>query len=118
MSVNRPQNRSIIKNSMSNPRPKIPSLKSTLTTLDTRQGAPVGVKRIRGWALQKIIKRISERDGYKCQICGRVTVAGEVHHLQPLHLGGSEADANKIYICKPCHQAITIEDQKTRNNKY
>jgi 5-methylcytosine-specific restriction endonuclease McrA len=98
--------------------PKIPSLKSTIATLDTRQGSSAVVPRIRGWALTKIIKRISERDGYRCQICGRVTIDGEVHHKTPLFLGGAEADFNRVYICKACHEAITIKDQKTRDNIY
>ena len=98
--------------------PKLTRLEQRTPTIDTRVGSKAVTERITGWQLVKIRRRISLRDGYTCQICGRVLVDGEVHHKTPLHLGGAEADFNRVYICKACHEAISIEEQKTRDNKY
>ena len=94
--------------------PKIPSLKSTIATLDTRQGSSAVVPRIRGWALTKIIKRISERDGYRCQICGRVTIDGEVDHIVPLAVGGNNSFNNYQWLCRSCHRLKTEREEKGR----
>jgi len=96
--------------------PKLPSIKPRIQKLDTKQGSSVAVPRIRGWALTKIIKRISERDGYRCQICGRVTVDGEVDHKTPLHLGGAESDHNRWLLCRDCHRLKTEKEEKERGN--
>ena len=46
------------------------------------------------------------RDGYRCTSCGRAG-ALEVHHVDPLHLGGSEYDlGNLSTLCKACHIAV------------
>jgi 5-methylcytosine-specific restriction protein A len=95
---------------------KLNSLKPNIIKLDTSLGKSMATKRIRGWALTKIIKRISERDGYRCQICGRVTVDGEVDHKTPLHLGGAESDANRWLLCVDCHRLKTEREEKERGN--
>jgi hypothetical protein len=51
-----------------------------------------------------------ERDGYRCQICGRdVKEQLEVHHIRPLGMGGSEERDtldNMITLCADCHRDI------------
>ena len=74
-------------------------LKPNISTVDTRRAAPVAVERIRGHKLVGIRQRISLRDEYTCQMCGRVTAEGEVDHKVPLHLGGQETDANRWWLC-------------------
>lgn len=95
---------------------KLNSLKPTIPILDIKQGVSAVVPRIRGWALTKIIKRISQRDGYKCQICGRVITDGEIDHRVPLHLGGAESDANRWLLCVDCHRLKTEKEEKERGN--
>jgi 5-methylcytosine-specific restriction endonuclease McrA len=73
-------------------------LKPNITTLDTRRAAPIATERIRGFKLAGIRQRISSRDEYVCQICGRVTAHGQVDHKTPLHLGGSESDENRQWL--------------------
>jgi len=97
---------------------KLTTIEPRVSLIDMSVGARPATERIRGYQLTKIRKRILLRDGYACQMCGRVLVDGEVHHKTPLHLGGAEADFNRVYICKACHEAISIEEQKTRDNKY
>ncbi len=47
----------------------------------------------------------------RCAICGALRQL-EVHHIEPRRMGGSsrpeiDADANKIILCRTCHQHIT-----------
>ena len=59
------------------------------------------VARIRGW--QTIRRRILDRDGWRCQVCG---LAGrmEVDHVSRLADGGHPTDpANLQAICRVCH---------------
>ena len=65
--------------------------------------ATVATQRINGRARVAIRKQIAERDGYRCQICGRLTIKGEVDHVVPLHLGGSDTDDNKQWLHVSCH---------------
>lgn len=93
---------------------RLAKLQPTVTTLDTRQGSPVAVKRITGWQLVKIRKRIGPRDDYTCQICGRVTIRGEVDHIIPLHMGGAESDSNRQWLCKECHATKSEQEERGR----
>jgi len=71
----------------------------------TRTGS-VATDRIRGGKLQRIRLRVLKRDRWLCQSCmaaGRVTIAAEVDHVVPLHLGGSESDDNRQSLCAACH---------------
>ena len=96
---------------------RLTSLKPKIQRLDIRVGSPV-VKRILGRHLQRIRDRILLRDEYTCRKCGRVTVDGEVDHIVPLVLGGSSADSNLQYLCRPCHQVKSLGEEKERSIKY
>jgi len=54
-------------------------------------------------------KKILERDGYKCQICGEVFPADqlEVHHIKPQAKGGRHYPANLVTLCWRCHREET-----------
>jgi 5-methylcytosine-specific restriction protein A len=90
------------------------TLKPRIATIDTRRGSPVAVDRIRGWQLHKIRQRIMKRDDYTCQMCGRVTVDGEVDHVVPLAVGGGNNMENLQYLCKPCHKLKSDKEEKER----
>jgi 5-methylcytosine-specific restriction enzyme A len=94
--------------------PKINSIKPRISKIDTRQGSEPASQRIRGNTLIKIRRRIILRDGFTCQICGRVTDRGEVDHKTPLHQGGKENDENRWYLCVDCHESKTEQEQKHR----
>lgn len=51
-------------------------------------------------------RRIRERDGYRCQICGAVDVPMEVHHLTYDRLF-QEQDDDLLTVCAACHKKIT-----------
>jgi 5-methylcytosine-specific restriction enzyme A len=95
-------------------KPRLTSLASRVSTVDTRRGAPVAVKRIVGRALGRIRGRIGLRDEYTCQICGRAAAHGEVDHKTPLHLGGSNSPSNLQWLCKDCHDLKTIQEVGAR----
>ena len=59
---------------------------------------------------RRIRERVLQRDGYLCQACrtkGRVTPAGEVHHVVALSRGGTDDPDNLLSLCGPCHQQET-----------
>lgn len=82
--------------------------------ISVKVGTDVATERIRGRKLDRIRKRILLRDGYTCQMCGRVSSRLEVDHRVPLHLGGSESDENRWSLCLQCHQAKTEQEEKDR----
>lgn len=90
-------------------------LKPKINTLDTRRAASAATERIRGYQLVGIRQRISLRDEYVCQKCGRVTAQGQVDHITPLHLGGAESDENRQWLCIPCHDLKSAEEEKGRS---
>lgn len=92
----------------------IPSLKGRIITIDTSKAAPIAVQRIRGWKLTKIRQRILLRDCYTCMQCGRVSVDLQVDHIEPLHTGGADSDANRQAICVDCHNAKSEREEKGR----
>jgi 5-methylcytosine-specific restriction endonuclease McrA len=92
----------------------IKNIKPSINTIDTRQGSSPAVERIRGYRLVGIRQRISLRDEYTCQLCGRVTAQGQVDHKTPLHLGGAESDENRQWVCTECHEIKSAEEEKGR----
>jgi 5-methylcytosine-specific restriction endonuclease McrA len=54
-----------------------------------------------------IRERIIRRDRSTCQSCGVVTLRGDVDHILPRALGGTDHPSNLRYLCKPCHRAKT-----------
>jgi 5-methylcytosine-specific restriction protein A len=93
---------------------KLTSLKPKVATIDTHRGSSAAVQRIRGWRLHKIRERILLRDGYTCQICGRVSVDLDVDHIVPLHLGGAESDENRQALCHDCHKKKSEQEERQR----
>lgn len=93
---------------------RIKSLKPKITAIDTRIGSAPGTERIRGHRLYKIRQRIALRDEYTCCVCGRVTINGVVDHITPLHLGGAESDENRQWLCRPCHDLKSEQEEKER----
>lgn len=59
-------------------------------------------------------RRIRERDGHRCQLCG-VQPTGynqtklEIHHIRPFSQGGPTTDTNLITLCSECNQALGQE---------
>ena len=62
------------------------------------------------WNIRKwIVKR---RDDYTCQKCKKDlyrTKDGEVHHIQPLSIGGTNKINNLILLCHDCHKKLHDE---------
>ena len=46
----------------------------------------------------------------KCREAGRLTNAGEAHHIKPLSKGGIHAENNLMALCKRCHSEITARE--------
>src|SRR4051812_13450841 len=68
------------------------------------------------WATNR--KAALARDSYRCQECGSSEHL-EVHHIQPLYLGGTHALPNLQTLCYPHHRAkhrryVVHEEPKAR----
>lgn len=47
-----------------------------------------------------------DRDEHTCQDCGAQDCRLEVHHIQPLCMGGTNKLYNLVTLCTRCHKAI------------
>ena len=54
-------------------------------------------------AYQALEQHVLERDGWRCQQCGRREQL-QVHHLRFRSQGGSDEEANLITLCAECHE--------------
>ena len=54
-------------------------------------------------AYGQLCRKVLERDGWRCQICGR-TESLQVHHIQPRSLVGDDTAENLIALCATCHE--------------
>ena len=55
----------------------------------------------RRWAIVR--EQVRQRDGYRCQDCGKAGFL-EVDHIIPLGEGGAYYDPNNLQcLCRPCH---------------
>ena len=52
-----------------------------------------------------LCQQVLERDGWRCQSCGRSTDL-QVHHIQPRSRLGEDAERNLITLCAKCHDDI------------
>lgn len=69
-------------------------------------------KRIRGRKSQDRRKRIAERDGFVCQMCGMVTAVGIADHIIPLAFGGEDTEENMQWTCMKCSAMKTKQESK------
>lgn len=57
-------------------------------------------------AWKRLRRRVLDRDGWRCTVCGK---AGrlECHHVRPVVEGGAEMDpGNLSVVCRACHVAM------------
>lgn len=92
----------------------LPPAVKMLNTSVASQCASAGTTRVTGRKRVDTRKRVAERDGFKCRVCGRLTLRGEVDHIIPLHLGGQESDNNRQWLCVECHAAKTATENNAR----
>jgi 5-methylcytosine-specific restriction endonuclease McrA len=50
-------------------------------------------------------RRVLERDGWRCQVCGSMQHL-QVHHLKFRSQSGSDTEQNLITLCAVCHARI------------
>ena len=93
-------------------KPSMPMVRSKHQTLQASAGA---TERTRGGKWQRIRAQVLRRDHYRCVDCGRVGLDNEVDHINPLHLGGTDALNNLATRCKACHAAKTAAEAGSRS---
>jgi 5-methylcytosine-specific restriction endonuclease McrA len=54
-------------------------------------------------AYRELHRRILERDGWRCQICGSMQNL-QVHHLKLRSQSGGDEEQNLITLCTSCHE--------------
>lgn len=65
------------------------------------------ITNIKDWS--KIRRRILERDGFICRICGECDNLN-VHHID--YHRGNNANSNLVSLCTTCHRAVHAEGYK------
>ncbi len=50
-------------------------------------------------------RKILERDGWRCQVCGSMQQL-EVHHLKFRSQSGGDEEQNLITLCAGCHEKV------------
>ena len=56
-------------------------------------------------AYRQLCQEVLNRDGWRCQSCGRREDL-QVHHIQPRSRLGDDAEENLITLCSSCHQSL------------
>lgn len=64
------------------------------------------------WEIRKWI--VKQRDGYRCRKCNKDLYyskegVGEVHHIRPLSIGGTNEIKNLLFLCHECHKKVHDE---------
>ena len=58
-------------------------------------------------------QQVLQRDGWRCQSCGRTTQL-QVHHIRFRSRSGADAENNLITLCAECHSQLhQNEDRDT-----
>jgi 5-methylcytosine-specific restriction enzyme A len=58
---------------------------------------------------------VKENANSICELCGAYAPRGQADHINPVADGGALYDtANGRWLCYPCHQRITIEENRQR----
>lgn len=69
-----------------------------------------------GWDWQRTVKRILERDGYVCHLCGLPIAEGEgtADHVISLARGGHDGDSNLASAHRSCNQSKAATTDRAR----
>jgi 5-methylcytosine-specific restriction endonuclease McrA len=54
---------------------------------------------------RKLHRQVLQRDGWRCQVCGRMQRL-QVHHLSFRSHSGSDVEQNLITVCAECHARL------------
>jgi 5-methylcytosine-specific restriction endonuclease McrA len=63
---------------------------------------------------RELHSRVLERDGWRCQVCGRMQNL-QVHHLKFRSHSGGDVEQNLITLCAECHEQM---HQKPRRRSF
>ena len=56
-------------------------------------------------AYRQLAKAILERDGWRCQHCGRRDQL-QIHHMVRRSQSGADSEENLIVLCSACHRSL------------
>ncbi len=54
---------------------------------------------------RRLCRKVLERDGWRCQLCGRRSDL-QVHHIRSRSKLGDDAEINLVTLCHNCHCQI------------
>lgn len=60
---------------------------------------------------RELHRRVLERDGRRCQVCGRMHHL-QVHHQQYRSRSGQDTEQNLITLCAECHARVHRETRR------
>lgn len=53
----------------------------------------------------QLCRKVLERDGWRCQLCG-CFIRLQVHHINPRSRLGADKENNLVTLCADCHNAL------------
>jgi 5-methylcytosine-specific restriction endonuclease McrA len=66
--------------------------------------------RLDATSYRELHRQVLERDGWRCQNCGRIQNL-QVHHLKFRSRSGADSEENLITLCTTCHAALHSGDE-------
>ncbi len=61
--------------------------------------------RLEGLSYESLRQQVLNRDGWRCQSCGRMSNL-EVHHRKFRSHSGADSEENLITLCTACHAGV------------
>ncbi len=63
---------------------------------------------------RRLCQQVLERDGWRCQYCGRMTNL-QVHHINQRSRLGDDTEQNLITLCAGCHESLHLYKKSDTN---
>lgn len=74
---------------------------------------PMGRMRLGPEDYRQLKIKILERDGWKCQRCGRRDQL-QIHHIVHRSQSGADGEQNLVVLCSECHRRVHLAGASDR----
>ena len=74
----------------------------------------MGFKRLSHYKYSKLRRKVYERDGGQCVLCGGA--GAHIHHIIFRSQGGKDEAENLVTLCGSCHENARSEEQRLNSS--